>query len=343
MKLEKIKYCPCTLSEGFASYSPAGLRLLFNRIKVKHVLDFNAPKLDAEVAEKLRQNSKSISISGAQFKQSLLLENKKLRLTEPGEPGHYILKPIPINPAFVKEEELPANEHLSMQIAKQVYKINTAECALVFFKNGEPAYLTKRFDYDDAGNKIAQEDFASITQKSKEKDGDNYRHSGSYQDIALHMKKYMPAYAVEVEKYFERVLFNYLFSNGDAHLKNFSLQQSGSGDYLLSPAYDLIDTSIHIPHDSFFALEDGLFSNDFETESFKVLGFYAYDDFYEFGKRIGILENRIKNIINIYRSKSDACLNLIKCSFLSGPTKKLYAAHYTDRLKMLNNSFSKKI
>ncbi|MGY6743130.1 MAG: HipA domain-containing protein [Cecembia sp.] len=343
MNLNEIKYCPCTLSEGFDTYSPAGLRLLFNRKKVSHLLEFNTPKIDVEVAEKLRQNSKNISISGAQFKQSLVLENKKLRLTELGESGEYILKPVPLRPPFGKEEELPANEHLTMQIAKQAYGILTAECALVFFKNGEPAYITKRFDYAKNGKKIAQEDFASITGKSKEKDGENYRSTGSYEDIAQQMKKYVAAYAVEIEKYYERIIFNYLFSNGDAHLKNFSLQLIQSGDYLLSPAYDLIDTSIHIPTDSFFALEDGLFSNDYETESFKVLGYYAYDDFYDFGLRIGMLENRIKNLLDKYRNKNNHTLNLIRCSFLSQPTKELYTNHYLDRLKMLNNSFSKKI
>lgn len=343
MNLAEIKYCPCTLAEGYNTYSPAGLRLLFKRKKISHVLDFNTPKIDEEVAEKLRQNSKTISISGAQFKQSLVAENNKLRLTEPGELGQFILKPIPLNPPFGKEEELPANEHLTMQIAKQVYGINTAECALVFFKNGDPAYITRRFDYANNGTKIAQEDFASIVGKSKGKDGDNYRNSGCYEDIATAMKKYVAAYAVEIEKYFERIIFSYLFSNGDAHLKNFSLQQTSSGDYLLSPAYDLIDTSIHISNDSFFALQDGLFSGDYQTESFNALGFYAYDDFYEFGLRIGMLENRIKSLLDKYRSLHQQTLLLIKCSFLTHPTKELYIKHYIDRLKMLNNSFSKKV
>lgn len=343
MNLKEIKYCPCTLLEGFDTYSPAGLRLLFNRKKVSHLLEFNAPKTDEEVAEKLRQNSKTISISGAQFKQSMVLENNKLRLTELGESGEYILKPIPFRPPFGKEDELPANEHLTMQIAKQAYGILTAESALVFFKNGEPAYITKRFDYAKNGFKISQEDFAAISGKSKEKDGGNYRSSGSYEDIARQMKKYVAAYAVEIEKYFERIIFNYLFSNGDAHLKNFSLQQTQSGDYLLSPAYDLIDTSIHIPTDSFFALEDGLFSNDYETDSFKALGFYAYDDFFEFGLRIGMLESRVKILLDKYRTKNVQTLNLIQCSFLSGPVKELYTNHYLDRLKMLNNSFSEKV
>lgn len=343
MTLNNIRYCPCTLSEGYNTYSPTGLRLLYNRKKVSHVLEFNAPRTDEAVAEKLRQNSKTISISGAQFKQSLVLENNKLRLTEPGEPGQYILKPIPLRPPFGKEEELPANEHLTMQIAKQAYGISTAQCALVFFKNGEPAYLTKRFDYATNGTKIAQEDFASIGGKSKEKDGKNYKNSGSYEDIAQQMKKYVAAYAIEIERYFERIIFNYLFSNGDAHLKNFSLQQTQSGDYVLSPAYDLLNTVIHIPTDSFFALEGGLFINNYDTENFKALGFYAYDDFYEFGLRIGMLENRVSALLNKYRNKNSKTLYLIQCSFFSPPIKELYTNHYLDRLKMLNNSFSKKV
>ncbi len=343
MNLDDIKYCPCTLAQGFKTYSPSALRLLFGRKKVSHVLEFDTPEIDIEVAEKLRQNSKTISISGAQFKQSLMLENNKLRLTERGEPGQYILKPIPIRPPFGKEEELPANEHLTMQIAKQAYGIVIAECALVFFRNGEPAYITRRFDYATDDRKIAQEDFASISGMSNEKDGKSYRNSGSYENIAGSMKKYVAAYPVEIEKYFERIVFNYLFCNGDAHLKNFSVQQTASGDYLLSPAYDLINTSIHIPDDTFFALSDGLFSDNYETESFKALGFYAYDDFFEFGLRIGMMESRIKNLLDKYRGENQKALLLAQCSFLTEPTKQMYINQYRNRLKMLNTSFSNKI
>jgi serine/threonine-protein kinase HipA len=343
MNLDEIIHCPCTLAEGFKTYSPGALRLMFDRKKTSHILDFNAPGTEEVVAEKLRQNSKTISVSGVQFKQSLVFAKNKLRLTEPGEPGRYILKPIPFRPPFGKEAELPANEHLTMQIAKQAYGIVVAECALVFFKNGEPAYITKRFDYAPDGRKIAQEDFASISGKSKGKDGEGYRNNGSYEDIAAMLKKNMVAYTVEIEKYFERIVFNYLFSNGDAHLKNFSLQQTKSGDYLLSPAYDLMNTAIHIPADSFFALRDGLFSNDYETESFRVLGFYGYDDFFEFGLRIGMSVSRVRTILGKYQTENQKVFALTRSSFLTDPVKQLYVNHYIDRLKMLNTSFSRKI
>ncbi len=339
---ERITYCPCTLAEGFNTYSPAALRLLFDRRMVSHLLDFDPPALDEVVSENFRQNSKAISISGTQFKQSLIVENQKLRLTLPGEPGRYILKPIPSKPPFRMADELPANEHLTMQIARQAYGIDTAVCALVFFKNGEPAYLTRRFDYSTDGTRIAQEDFASIIGKSKDQDGDHFRNMGSYEAIARAMNRYVAAYPVEIEKFFERIVFNYMFSNGDAHLKNFSLQQSPGGDYLLSPAYDLINTAIHIPNDSYFALEDGLFSGDYQSESFQTLGFYTYDDFYEFGLRIGMLEIRIRKLLDKYRSVNHQTLSLIDRSFLTPYVKERYAGQYHQRVSMLNNSRSQK-
>ena len=341
MNPSDLKFCPCTLAEGFNTYSPSALRNMFFGKKVSHILDFDPPDVSEEVAEKFRQNSKTISISGAQFKQSLVLEKNKLRLTQPGESGQYILKPVPIRPPFGKQEELPANEHLTMQIAKQVYNINTAECALIFFRNGEPAYITKRFDYNTEGVKIAQEDFASLFGFARGKDGEEYKNQGSYEDITRTVKSHVSAYAVEAEKYYERIVFNYLFNNGDAHLKNFSLSQTPSGDYVLSPAYDVIYTRIHIPSDSFFALKGGLFSGDYSTDSFKVLGFYAYDDFYEFGMKINLMESRIRKILDKYRTKSKETSDFIRRSFLKAEIKELYLSHYIDRLKMLNNSYSK--
>lgn len=342
MNPSDLKCCPCTLAEGFNTYSPSALRNMFFGRKVSHVLDFDPPDVSEEVAEKFRQNSKTISISGAQFKQSLVLKKNKLHLTEPGESGQYILKPVPIRPPFGRPEELPANEHLTMQIAKQVYDINAAECALIFFRNGEPAYITKRFDYNGDGQKIAQEDFASLSGFASGKDGVEYKNQGSYEDIAHTMKRHVSAYAVEVEKYYGRIVFNYLFNNGDAHLKNFSLSQTPSGDYVLSPAYDMINTRIHIPSDSFFALRDGLFSADYSTSSFKVLGFYAYDDFYEFGVKIGVMESRITKILDKYRNENGETRDLINRSFLGAEVKNLFGSHYADRLKMLNNSYTRK-
>ena len=51
-------------------------------------------------------------------------------------------------------------------------------------------------------------------------------------------------------------------------LVKIDMLETESGDYFLSPAYDLINTSIHVD-DADFALDKGLFADKFESEVFK--------------------------------------------------------------------------
>ena len=333
MNLAKIKYCPGTLAEGFDTYSPSCLRNLFNGKKVSHILPYEQPQQNEEVAEKFLENRSCISISGVQEKLSLLLDKNLIRLTEMGEQGTYILKPIPRD--LKKVDQVPANEHLTMQIAKQVYGINTAENALIFFKNGSPAYITKRFDVKKEGGKWGKEDFASLAEKTEENAGNNFKYNYSYEEIGLLIQKYVPAWRVEIEKYFSLVLFNFLFSNGDAHLKNFSLLESSFGDYLLSPAYDLINTRIHVS-DTDFALNKGLFSDDFKSSEYKNSGHASKKDFIEFGNRIGINSGRIEKLLNPFLVKPPFLETLVSRSFLNDENKRAYMIMYNTKRNLLN-------
>ncbi len=343
MSFSEIKYCPSTLSEGFNSYSPTALKKLFNGKKVSHILPFDPPHESEEAAEQFRLNRRTFSISGVQVKQSLILEKNRLRLTKVGENGMFILKPIPRRETIGAIEELPANEHVTMQIARQVYKLNVAENAIILFKNGEPAYLTRRFDIVGDGTRTAQEDFASLMLRTRHTHGEAFKNEGSYEAMSEIMRKTVAAYPVEIEKFFALVLFNYLFSNGDAHLKNFSLQRTDSGDYLLSPAYDLINTRIHIQNDTAMALSDGLFTGSYLTESYEVNGFYAYDDFYEFGSKTGISDPRIRKLLDFFRQDQPDVKTLVERSFLGEVAKKRYIDYYEDRLRALNYSYSGKV
>ena len=141
---------------------------------------------------------------------------------------------------------MPVNEHLTMQIARQLFKIETAENALIFFRNGALAYITKRFDRDDGGDTLATEDFASLCGRTPQSYGEHYRYKGNYLKLFTQMKMHLPAYKLEAVKLYKLLVFNYLFSNGDAHLKNFSLLETPQGDFRLSPAYDLLNTRIHV-------------------------------------------------------------------------------------------------
>ncbi len=334
MNPNELKYCPGTLAEAHTTYSPGCLRNMFNGKKVSHILPYEYPKHSEEVAELFLENRKRISISGVQEKLSLILEKNTLRLTKEGEQGTYILKPIPRD--LKKVDQVPANEHLTMQIAKQVYGIHTAENALIFFKDGSPAYITKRFDVKKDGGKWGKEDLATLAGKTTDNAGANFKYEYSYEEIGRLIQKFVPAWKVEIEKYFSLVVFNFLFSNGDAHLKNFSLLESSQGDYLLSPAYDLINTRLHVD-DSDFALDKGLFADSFKSDEYKKSRHPSKADFAELAKRMGVIEPRIEKLLNPFLQQQPFVETLVNRSFLSPAEKRGYLLMYNTRRNFLNS------
>jgi serine/threonine-protein kinase HipA len=334
-----VDRCPSTLKTGFNSYSPAALRKLFQNKKVSHILPFASPENDEKVREAFIENRKRLSISGVQIKLSLKLEKNKLRLTTEGESGHYILKPIPTD--LKRVDQLPANEHLTMQIADQVFNISTAANAMIFFQDGRPAYITKRFDYKPDGTKRSMEDFATLAGKTRDTTGDDFKYEASCEDLFILLKRFVGPYQIEAQKLFRLILFNYAFSNGDAHLKNFSVLETDAGDSILSPAYDLVCSRIHVS-DSDVAFKNGLFADDFETESFKANAYYAYDDFMALGLRAGLTEAVVKQEIEQFSKKEPEVKDLIGRSFLDEEIKGVYLREFQNKLKRFVYSLDKK-
>jgi serine/threonine-protein kinase HipA len=333
----KVDRCPSTLKQGFDTYSPTAKKKVFFGKQVNHVLPFLPPEKDESVKEAFLENRKRISISGVQKKLSLRLEKNKLRLTKDGEQGQYILKPIPDD--IQRPDQVPANEHVTMQIAEQVFKIPTAANGLIFFSDGQPAYITKRFDYKLDESKYGVEDFASLTQVTNDTNGPDYKYDGSYEELFQLLRKYVGPYKIEAQKLFRLVLFNYVFCNGDAHLKNYSLMETDGGDYILSPAYDLMNTRLHV-NDLDIGLKKGLFDGH-ETESFQKNGYYAFDDFLELGKRAELSDVIIKSEINLFLKSKQAVENLVSQSFLEHTIKSRYMQLFEDKIKRLNYSFKK--
>ncbi len=325
MSLPEIKYCPGTLAEGFDTYSRTCLNRVFQGKKVYHVLPYNSPASNPETDELFEDNRRRISISGVQEKFSVILEKNKLRLTKEGERGNYILKPIPR--VGKKPDQMPANEHVTMQIARQVYGIETAENALIFFKNGAPAYITKRFDVKEDWTKLAQDDFASVAGRTPQTYGEHYKYSGNYLELFQLMESHLPVYKLESPKLLKILVFNYLFSNGDAHFKNFSLLETPMGDYRLSPAYDLLNSRIHI-EDKDFALDDGLLPKNLAqgkiSRQFSILA-----------ENARVNEKIFNDIMSLMLSKSDLVEKMVAASFLDDTTKRTYWQSYQGRLKQL--------
>ena len=333
MSVPEIKYCPGLLTEGHYTYSPAFLRRMFDGKKISHILRYDSPQHSEEDAAQFMENRKRISFSGMQEKMSLALHKNELTLTEEGQQGTYILKPIPRD--LKKVNQVPANEHVTMQIAAQVYGINTAENGMIFFKDGQPAYITRRFDVKKDGRKWGKEDFATLAGKTRATGGVNFKYEYSYEEAAALIRKFVPAWRVEIEKFFTLVLFNYAFSNGDAHLKNFAVLETESGDYFLSPAYDLINTRIHVD-DADFALDKGLFADDFQSGAFKKTLHRNREDFLEFGRRIGIGEKRAEKLMAPFLTKQEKVAQLVERSFLNNATKRAYLLDYSTKRNCLN-------
>jgi len=324
--------CPGCLKENVETYCDKCRKKLFGGRKVNHILTFSRPEFNEAKIER----SERLSISGIQVKHSLKLESNELVLTEKG--GEYILKPIPSG-QFRNLDAVPANEHITMQMASQVFELPTAENALIFFSDMQQAYITKRFDILPNGRKLLQEDFAQVAQITEETAGKNYKYDYNYEHIAELLQRYVGAYNIEVEKYFKIILFNFLVCNGDAHIKNFSIYRNEDyKDYLLTPFYDLINTALHIPGERDTALE--LFKDGFMTEGYKFSTNYSRDDFYEFGNRIGIKHTRITKIFEEMTNGEDEIVKLVNKSYLNDALKTEYLDLISKRRERLLYSYS---
>lgn len=324
----EIKRCPSTLQEGFETYNPKALKTMFGGKKVSHILDFNIEEFRSGTS--LEEAMHRISVSGVQEKFPAVIDNGKIRLSLDKERSTYMLKPAPWDQTLAERKQIPANEHLTMQIAAQVYGIQTAANALCFTPKGQMVYITKRFDILPNGAKLPMEDFASVVGRNEQTDGIHFKYSGCYEDIALAIRRHVAAWMVDMERFFELVLFNYIYANGDDHLKNFSLIKQGD-DFRLAPAYDLINTCMHVNGDD-FGLDGGLSPNIEKSDVYNRTLHPCRLDFECFGERIGLTKPRINRILNKYMQLPDAVKSLVERSFLNDKMKRTYLRIVNERI-----------
>lgn len=219
-------------------YHPACLESTFGTGTLP-LLDIELSKLMGLAAEMAGK----MSISGVQEKVSLRLSDDKSRFEIAPSGGRYILKPEPSRFAF-----LPQNEHLTMRLA-ELAGIEVPPFGLVELKDGAIAYVIKRFDRLDDGTKLQVEDFCQLAEKPIR---DKYQGSGEL--CVRILRKYASEPLIEIRKLYKVLLLSWWVSNGDQHLKNFSLVRTSEGRWRLAPAYDLICTRLAIPSDRDLAL-----------------------------------------------------------------------------------------
>lgn len=188
--------------------------------------------------------NQGFTVPGVQKKLSLHLasDGKEPRLTLVNFPTGYILKP-----QVAEFKALPESEQLIMSMADMA-GISTVPHALIKGNTGL-AYITKRVDRHLKGNQLemlSMEDFCQLDQRLTE---DKYK--GSYERCAKIIKQYSSRVGIDITEFFIRLAFCFIVGNSDMHLKNFSLIETaeGSGEYVLSPAYDLLPVNAIIPAD----------------------------------------------------------------------------------------------
>ncbi|MCQ2143939.1 MAG: HipA domain-containing protein, partial [Bacteroidales bacterium] len=151
-----------------------------------------------------------------------------------------------------------------------------------------------------------------------------------YEDIADAIRKNVSAWRVDMERFFDLVVFNYIYANGDDHMKNFSLILQGE-DYRLAPAYDLLNTSVHVNGDD-LGLDGGLSPDIARSDVYDKTGHPCRVDFERFGLKIGLLETRLSRILDRYMTLPDSSRGLIGRSFLSDKAKRHYLRIVNERI-----------
>lgn len=305
----------------------------FKTEKISEILPYDSLTSE-DTAKEIQDGKGRVSLSGNQPKFSAIAEDGRLRLVKNGEQGRYIIKPVPTSIHIQERNFLPYNEFLCMHIAREVYDIETADCGICKWQDGSPAYITKRFDVKPDGSKRSMEDFAALAGLTKANGGSDYKYCNlSYEDCAEIIRKYSAASQVEILNFFRLIVFNFLICNDDAHLKNFSLLENSSKDFILAPAYDLVNTAIHLYQPRIFALDKGLFK-----EGMKMSDVHTVDksDFLEFGRRIGLPGRIVERELKRFQAPSNLMEEMISDMIQSESLRKYFCSCIYHRRVMLS-------
>lgn len=181
-----------------------------------------------------------LSLAGAQDKIAVGMVDGKIALVRGNSPTTHILKPV-----IESIKDSVHNEVFCMRLASMV-GIEVPKVEIRWL--GDLSYfLVERYDREQVAvgkiKRLHQEDFCQALGvmpdlKYEREGGPNIAHC---QDI---LDKYSVRPAADNLKFLERIIFNYLIGNADAHGKNFSLLYAGDKPEL-APAYDLLCTSVY--------------------------------------------------------------------------------------------------
>ena len=299
---------PCRLCLGpteDGAEHPACLRRLFGRPQ--------RPPIEVDPANLHwfgQEMAGRTSVSGVQRKVSLGWSHKHLRVV--AGRSSYLLKP-----AESAYPSLPENEHLSMKLA-ELAGFEAPPCGLVPLRDGNLAYLVKRFDRRGHGRRLAMEDFCQLAGLPPAE-----KYQGSAEQCLKLVRRHSTAPGVDAALLFRLFLFAWWIGNGDLHRKNLALLCPDAQTARLAPVYDLVNTAILIPEDS-LALTVRSKRSRLDRA-----------DWRSFGADGGLPEKLVAKELDRLPALLDAALAFVQASFLPGRLRAAYAEQLRARSTVL--------
>ena len=114
----------------------------------------------------------------------------------------------------------------------------------------------------------------------------------------------------------------------------FSLYESRQGDYILTPAYDLLNTALHFPNEPTATGLD-FFADGHYTARYEILGFYSSADFRELATFYCVPPSEVDEMLAVFAARRGRVEAAVTASRLSPEAKGLYLDKFHDRLKAL--------
>ncbi|MFN4286832.1 MAG: HipA domain-containing protein [Lacibacter sp.] len=310
-------FCYQPLAANELDFHPSCSRKIFGQPSPP-ALPYTEEDLEPLAKEVIQSQT---AVTGVQAKLSLHIsgnnkDGTERRFTIVGLWGGYILKP-----PIASYPQLPEVEDVTMHLA-QLAKIKTAPHSLIRLQSGNLAYITRRMDRTKKG-KLAMEDMCQLTERLTE---DKYH--GSYEQVGKAIQKYSATPGLDVVNFFELVLFSFLTGNADMHLKNFSLLEQPGLGMTLSPAYDLVNTTLVNTADN----EEMALTLNGRKKKLKK------QDFIAAMQTLNVTEKQQKNIFNKMAKAWPLWQELIDRSFMDTAFKKQYKTILTERMHRLQYS-----
>lgn len=330
-----MNYCKISLKvltgkEPVAGYRTTEFKKLFGGTRMDPRLPFSR----TDFFQDSRRYSRGMSISGVQQKLSLNVGDKHhLAITVEG--GEFILKPSPEAYPYAAE-----NEHAAMQMSR-LLGIDTALCGLVSFREGELAYLTRRFDRRKGGGKLHQEDLLQCLDLP----GEN-KYAKTYEEAGRVIAKVTNGKQAVVMDFIRRVMFAYVIGNDDFHLKNISVQRlpGNTSRYYdrLTPNYDSLFCDVFREGDAegvgLLALgllldpEDG---DEYFTDAYNRYGYYTGGDFLELARRLGLREKPVHTFMEKLKNDQKKMTDMIGHSYMPKEMKSRASTMVVERIRAL--------